>query len=397
MRVLAVGNMYPPHHLGGYELVWRSAMRHLRHHGHVARVLTTGFRRESDEHDEPDTFRELQWYWRDHAWPRIGWRGRIALERHNAAVLDRHLRELAPDVVSWWSMGGMSLALLERVRRAKLPAVAFVADDWLLYGPRVDRWIGAFRHIPWVAGLAERATGLPARVDVEQAARYILISETLREQARASGLRLQGSVVAHLGVDPEFLDPRPEGEWGWRLLYVGRIDERKGISDALTALAQLPPEATLTIVGEGDGRERERLLAQVTALGLGDRARLIGMRAHAELPSLYHAADAVLFPVRWQEPWGIVPLEAMALGLPVVATGLGGSGEYLRAEENCVLVPPARPGALADAVRRLHGDPALRERLRAGGEQTARRHTETMFNDAVLEALRNECRVGATS
>jgi glycogen(starch) synthase len=114
VRILAVGNMYPPHHLGGYELAWRSAMRHLRANGHTARVLTTDFRTGAADADEPDTFRELRWYWRDHAWPRIGWRGRIALERHNAAALERHnaaalerhLRELEPDAVSWWSMGG---------------------------------------------------------------------------------------------------------------------------------------------------------------------------------------------------------------------------------------------------------------------------------------------------
>ncbi|MDQ6606809.1 MAG: glycosyltransferase, partial [Actinomycetota bacterium] len=354
MRVLAVGNMYPPHHLGGYELIWHSAMRHLRAHGHATRVLTTDVRMATGEPDEPGTYRELRWYWRDHAWPRIGWRGRIALERHNAAVLDRHLAEFSPEVVSWWSMGGMSLALIERVRRAGLPAVAFVADDWLLYGPQVDRWTRRFRRHRRLARLAEALTGLPASVDLDAATRFVLISETVRRRARESGLRLADSSIAHLGVDPKFLgQARPEFPWGWRLLYVGRIDERKGVQDAISALAELPPQATLTVAGDGDPRERERLRGLARALGLADRVVMIGMRTHAQLPEVYGAADVVLFPVRWQEPWGIVPLEAMALGRPVVATGAGGSGEYLRDGENCLLARAGDSSALAAAVRRL--------------------------------------------
>ncbi len=387
--------MYPPHHLGGYELVWRSAMRSLRAAGHEARVLCSDLRLPAavTEPEEPDTYRDLRWYWREHAWPRRGWRARVELERANHRVLARHLRELAPDVVSWWSMGGMSLGLMERVRRAGVPAVGFVADDWLLYAPLVDQWLAPFRRLPGPAAapmsaLAERLTGLPARVELDRCARYVLISETVRRAARESGLALERSTIAHLGVDEAFLRPRPERPWRWRLLYVGRIDPRKGIEDAVRALAELPREATLRIAGDGDPAERDRLRALIDAGGLSGRVELAGMQSHVELPELYAEADAVLFPVRWSEPWGIVPLEAMALGRPVVATGLGGSGEYLRHDHNCVIVPPAEPRALARAVTRLYDEPALRARLRSGGEATARAHTEGAFNRAVLEALR---------
>ena len=105
-----------------------------------------------------------------------------------------------------------------------------------------------------------------------------------------------------------------------------------------------------------------------------------------ELPSLYAASDAVLFPVLWEEPWGIVPLEAMAVGRPVVATGTGGSAEYLRDGENCLLFEAGNADALAAAVRRLT-DPALRIHLIAGGLETAPHHTESVLNEAVEEEL----------
>ncbi|MHB8694459.1 MAG: glycosyltransferase family 4 protein [Solirubrobacteraceae bacterium] len=390
MRVLAVGNMYPPHHLGGYELVWRSAMRSLRDHGYATRVLCSDVQLSgpaASEAEDAETYRELRWYWRDHAWPALSWRDRIALERGNAAVLERHLESFAPDVVSWWSMGGMSLSLMERVRRLRVPAVAFVADDWLLYAPKVDQWIRPLRRLGPLARLAQVATGIPARVNLDDVARYVLISETVRRAARGAGLALNGSTVAHLGVDDAFLDPRPERPWEWRLLYVGRIDERKGIEDAVRALVELPESASLTVVGDGDPSEAARLRSVIDALGLGQRVRFLGMRGHDELPLLYDDCNAVLFPVRWSEPWGIVPLEAMALGRPVVATGMGGSGEYLRDGVNCLLTPAADPSSLSDSVKRLAGDEGLRERLRAGGSRTARTHTESVFNAAVLAAL----------
>ena len=394
--------MYPPHHLGGYELVWRSAMRSLRNEGHETRVLCSDLRLDGAasgaEPEDPGTFRELRWYWRDHAWPPFSWGDRVALERRNAEILETHLREFEPDVVSWWSMGGMSLSLMERVRRAGLPAVAFVADDWLLYGPVVDKWIRPFRRaerIPVVgrpvgralAAIAERATGLPARVSLDDVARYVVISRTVLAAARDAGLRLDGATVARLGVDPAFLDPRPEQPWGWRLLYVGRIDERKGVEDAVRALTRLPEQTTLHIAGDGDPGEVARLRDLIARTGLDGRVELLGMRTHAELPAIYEACDAVLFPVRWSEPQGIVPLEAMALGRPVIATGMGGSAEYLADEVNCLLSPPSKPDGLARAVTRLAADPELRAQLRAGGAATAAHLTEPRFNAAVLAAL----------
>src|SRR4029079_8556256 len=90
-----------------------------------------------------------------------------------------------------------------------------------------------------------------------------------------------------------------------------------------------------------------------------------------------------IFPVIWEEPWGLVPLESMALGRPVIATGRGGSGEYLRDEDNALLYEAGDADALAAAVRRLADDPKLRARLRHGGSEAAPRHTQEVFNEAV--------------
>jgi glycosyltransferase involved in cell wall biosynthesis len=388
VRVLAVGNQYPPHHFGGYELVWQSATLHLERHGHEVLVLTTDFATGAAEPDGGRVHRELRWYLRENQFPRLSVRERIALERHNHRVLRRHLKTFRPEVVAWWSMGGMSLSMLETVRQAGIPAVAFVHDDWLGYGPRVDGWLR-----PWsgrrrsLAPLLARITGVPTSVDFNHAARYVFVSEATRGRAIASGLAPGSSGVAHSGIDSRFLDPAPERDWSWSLLYVGRLDRRKGIDTAVAALALLPDPATLTIVGAWDRQEELRLKALAAQHGVAARTHFAGQRPRAGVHAAYGAADVVVFPVLWEEPWGLVPIEAMARGRPVVATGRGGSAEYLVDEENALLFEAGSPEALAGAVRRLATDRSLRRRLVERGLQTARRHTDEVFNDSVLTEL----------
>jgi glycosyltransferase involved in cell wall biosynthesis len=112
-----------------------------------------------------------------------------------------------------------------------------------------------------------------------------------------------------------------------------------------------------------------------------------GQRERSEIFAAYGEADVVVFPVRWEEPWGLVPLEAMARGRPVVATGRGGSAEYLRDGENCVLFDADDVEQLAEAVRRLASDEELRLRLRERGLETAAQHTESRLNKAVEREL----------
>ena len=389
VRVLAVGNMYPPHHLGGYELIWQAAVRDLRARGHEVRVLTTDHRRDTDAPDDEDVHRELRWYWHDHRFPDLNLREVLALERHNAEVLERHLAELRPDVVSWWAMGGMSLSLIERARRAQLPAAGFVIDDWMLYGPRVDQWLARVDG-PGRRRLAERLTGLPGRLSLDDAARWVFVSRHTRDAALREHPGLRDVGVAHAGIDPAMIRPAAEREWEWRLLYVGRIDERKGIDTAVESLAHLPEAATLTVVGSGDDAFLAVLRRRAAELGLDSRVEFVEGRPHDELPEIFAAHDATLFPVRWNEPWGLVPLEAMASGRPVVATGTGGSAEYLRDGENCLLFERGDAAGLADRLRRLAGDAGLRARLREHGLKAARTYTEPLYADAVEAELASQ-------
>ena len=390
MKILTVGLLYPPHSLGGYELVCQGVMRASRARGHDVRVLTSDYRKEGvDEPDELPVDRTLRSYLDVDAQqvPAIGPMRRLELERANAAELERCIRELAPDVVSWWGMGGMSLSLIERVRRKGISSVIVVHDPWLASGSQADGWTRMTRRLRPIAPLLEPLCGVPIAYRLDEAGRFLFNSDHTRDVAAAAGVEPADSAVITPGIQRRFLTAAPSAPWEWRLLYVGRIDPDKGIDLAVAALAELPTQATLTIAGAGDAGYEARLRALADSLGVRERVGFVGSVEADALPALYAAADAVLFPIRWDEPWGLVPLEAMGVGRPVVAVSKGGAASYLRDAENALLIPPEDPAALAAAVRRLSSDAELRGRLRAGGADTAAEHSAERFEQRMVDEL----------
>ncbi len=212
------------------------------------------------------------------------------------------------------------------------------------------------------------------------------------------------AVVVHNGVDPDRLPaPSERARAGLRdgigadgrfvFLGVGGVEPRKGSVHAFHALARLRRkgvDAMLAVVGGHSFQDyagyRNAALAELPGLGLtlGRDVMLLGTVDEEQLACWYHSADALCFP-SVREGWGLAVLEAMAAGLPVVASDLPVFGEYLVDGENALLPPVADDVALARAMRSLVRDAGLRERLRAGGravvprftwEATARRHRE---------------------
>lgn len=390
-RILVITNMYPPHHLGGYELSCMDVTERFRARGQEVTVLTTSMRLR-DVADPPaerahGVRRDLSFYWDDHRIVTPSLRRRIAMERENQAALRRAIEDTKPDVVSAWNMGAMSLGLLTSVVEAAIPLVLTICDEWPIYAPRIDAWTRAFARRRLLAALARRITGLPTTLaDLGADAAFLYISDTIRSRVEQdSPWRPRIGAVVYNGYDSRVfpISPPPDKPWGWRLLYAGRIDERKGIHVAIEALTHMP-NATLDIDGRGDTAYLARLEDLVRARGLGGRVRF-AISPRPLLRERYRDADAVVFPTIWEEPFGLVPVEAMACGIPVVATGTGGSGEFLVDGVNCLRVEPKDAAAIAAAVRRLAEDPALRRKLTEGGSRAAQELTVDRFAD-VMEA-----------
>ncbi|MEU3727528.1 glycosyltransferase, partial [Streptomyces sp. NPDC031705] len=184
--------------------------------------------------------------------------------------------------------------------------------------------------------------------------------------------------VVPCGVDTERFRPDgPVAERGTRhrhrLLQIGRLVPRKGAAVSVAALARLP-EAELVIAGGpepgrlDDDPEVRRLRDLARTAGVADRVRFLGAVPCADVPAVLRSADVVLCPADY-EPFGIVPLEAMACGRPVVASAVGGQLDTDADGETGRLVPPGDPAALADAVAGLLADPGLREAYGAAGRR----------------------------
>jgi len=174
-----------------------------------------------------------------------------------------------------------------------------------------------------------------------------------------------------------------------RLVVASRLVERKGIGNAISALADLPL-TELHVAGGPDARaleadpEARRLQALAAELGLEDRVTLRGRVSRDDMPALLRSADAVVC-VPWYEPFGIVPLEAMACGVPVVASAVGGQIDSVVDGVTGVHVPPRDPRSLARALAELLDRPERRAALGAAG---ARRARERYAHERVAAATR---------
>jgi glycosyltransferase involved in cell wall biosynthesis len=167
-----------------------------------------------------------------------------------------------------------------------------------------------------------------------------------------------------------------------RLLTVSRIDPRKGLRYLPAALADLVRrghDVALTIVGPTVGtlgeEERGRVLSGAAELGVAERLDFAGARTLPQVLAIAREHDLFVLPTLPGEGVPRVLLEAMASGLPVVVSDVAGVPTLVQHEVNGLLVPPADPVAIADAVDRLIRDPDLRRRLIAVGHRAARAHT----------------------
>lgn len=204
------------------------------------------------------------------------------------------------------------------------------------------------------------------RIIGRQAGRVIATcSDEVFELSRLGLPRARISVVP-CGVDlAQFSPDGPAARRGarHRLVTVGRLVPRKGFDIAISALAQLPETELVIAGGPERGRlsqdpEVRRLRELADRLGVGDRVRWPGQVSRDDMPALLRSADAVVC-TPWYEPFGIVPLEAMACGVPVVAAAVGGLTDTVVDGVTGLLVRPHQPKELASRVRRLLDDPAL--------------------------------------
>ena len=274
-------------------------------------------------------------------------------------------------------------AMLPALRAMQATDVFDAIDAHYLYPDGVAAvWLGQRLGLPVV--VTARGTdvtlipryALPRRLirrAIRDAAALIAVSAALKTALVELGAPPDKVTVLRNGVDTALFRPpadreaarRSLGLVGPTLISVGLLIERKGHHHTIEAMRQLPGIGLLIV---GEGPERGRLAGLIGQYGLGERVRLLGPRPHAELPSLYGAADALVLASS-REGWANVLLEAMACGTPVVASNIPGNPEVVREAAAGLVAEANTPGGIAAAVRRLFAAPPDRQATRAYAER----------------------------
>jgi glycosyltransferase involved in cell wall biosynthesis len=321
----------------------------------------------------------------------------------NARTLQEVIAATTPDILYIWEITGIGVnSLLKVLPELRIPIVFHLGSYWLLYArsPETEqsrlrmRWlkqllIGTVPDLTWTS--------------------LIAVSATVKQEYVLAGFDAKRIEVIYNGIDPRFLTIPPSvsrEEETFQLLFVGRIRVEKGILVILKALdllmheshgsvtkheandtyemhksnktVILSPFATLRvnyekyldlpplhlhIFGDGDATYISELKTFLREKGLTGMVTFHGKVPQDELIHYYDRSQIMLVPSLWQEPFGLVVAEAMARGLPVIASNVGGPAEIITHEKNGLLVKSGDEHALALAIEQLIKDPDKRQRF----------------------------------
>jgi phosphatidylinositol alpha-mannosyltransferase len=346
---------------GGVQVHVRQLAEHLRSRGHQVVILAPG---RSEPHDPGVRIAGAP--------VRVPYQGTVAPIAFSPASFRRVgevLRSFGPDVVHAHEPLVPSVAMFAALR-AKVPVVA-------TFHAHAERSALLSAAAPVLRPVWRR---LRVRMAVSEAAAGFV------EARFGDGVRIVPNgcdVELFAGASPAAGLPQ-----GRRLLWVGRLDRQKGFPVAVQAFAQLAEELPdLVLMVAGDGRDRRA--ADDLPPAVRARVAMLGRVEHGRLPGYHAAADAFVAPALGQESFGIVLVEAMAAGLPVVASDIPGYREVIRAGVDGLLVPPNDPEALAAALSRVLTETSLAERLRRSGRERAGRYDWEVVVEEVEQAYRD--------
>jgi glycosyltransferase involved in cell wall biosynthesis len=368
-RVLVVHNLFPPQELGGYDRLMEDFARLLRERGHATRVLTsdTPYLGKIDGPEE-GVFRTLQLFG--------GWGGASMFQlppaqipgvvQHNVAAIARAVDEWKPDVCLFGN--------LDLLGPQCLPALLE-------------------RNVPVVHYLAGAEPGYPPK-DMPRSPLYraATASDWLRSHLIGKGYAAQPATVVYPGaLVSDFAMPVEPARRRLRIAFASLVVPHKGAHVLVNALSQLAARGVdyhCTIAG-GTTQPAyvEALRGAVSKAGLVARFAFPGNLGRQELKDLYGRTNVLVFPSQVEETFGITPVEAMAAGLAVVSTALGGGAEIVDHDVTGLVIPRDSPDHLAAALMSLLEDKARWARLAEAGRQRAVSRFDLQKSVDLLEKL----------
>jgi phosphatidylinositol alpha-mannosyltransferase len=349
---------------GGVQIHVRELAAHLRQRGHEVHILAPG-KRVGVRDDVHIVGRAVP----------VRGNGSVARISFGPLVgreVGRALRTLKPDLIHVHEPLAPSVSMLT-VLQANAPVVA-------TFHSNVGRErVGSLWFQVAVPAVRPVWDGLASRIAVSEAARHSVTS-------RMGEADLE---IVPNGIDVErFASAQPLAPaMGRYLLFVGRLEARKGFPIAVQAFERLAPaypDLRLVVIGEGSQRDAvDELPGAIRA-----RVDMLGRIDDTQLPRYFRSATAYLGPATGGESFGIVLAEAMAAGTPIVASNISGYCDVARNGTEAILVAPGEPDSLALGVRRLLETPGLSDSLRAAGRIRAQDYAWDRVTDRIESIYR---------
>jgi glycosyltransferase involved in cell wall biosynthesis len=343
MRIAILVNLFPPKWLAGTEIATYHMAEHLAQRGHEVHVITSL--------DEGLPEKSCEKGFHIHRLPRV----RIRFAGAFAFWIDiiRISRKIKPDIVHAQSFGSGMPAFLSN-RLLKIP--------YVIYGRGSDVYLPG-----WF-------TKLTAKGILKNASTVIALTEHMKDAMQA--IYSRDVVVVPNGINlNENTEGEAEGENpGKRVLFVGRLHPVKGaqyLLGAMKIIHQKLPEAKLVLVG--DGEEREHLETLTDNLGIRECVEFAGRVPHERVQDYMNQAEVFVLP-SLSEGFPVTILEAMACGLPVVATRVGGIPDIIEDGINGYLVGTMNQEQIAEALLKLLQDEQLRNNISDSNRETAEKY-----------------------
>lgn len=383
MKILFLSNLYPPHYQGGYELRCSEIVDGLASRGHEVIVVTSTHGVPSAG-TEGHVHRVLR-FLRDEItteqyankmkrpWAYVAAQMKIAsISRSNAQIVAEIVNQSPPDVAYIWNLYGLTISPLAPLVKNHIPRVFSLGDRWPIQTIKYYTSRGRIRRL-----VRRTLIGAGHHENLLRDGIFLPNSNCLREEYLMAGVPEGHIFVLPRGVQvPEQLPPLQKSDT-FRMLYAGRLCDNKGVRVAIKAAGELRDDPNiqpfaLDIAGSGEEEYISTIKKEIEALGLSANVKLLGMLPWDELEKERRNHQAFIFPSMWIDPFPVALLEAMASGLPVVGSPVGGAAEIMEDEMNALTFPPGDYKALAASIKRLMDDRELLMRLREGGWQTVK-------------------------
>lgn len=405
VRILLVTPLYPPLHAGTFDYRAQAVADLLAARGRQVRVLASNHGLQSEQLDDEIERRLV--ISGAYGYPKVTGLGPLEeLEAFNHHVLKDAVTRFAPDAALVWSLAGLSKSLVFGLYRSRVPTVYGISDDWLVPGIQEDEWLrwwnapgtnmgraalelSGKRHrldsvaptrltrgydrMPEIYG----AAALSGQASPNSAAgfrldRVFFASQYLKDRAAAAGFPVADAPVLPAPILTHVYqgEVKPASVPMKKALVVGPFTESRSLETTVAAVKELRSqgvELSLTAYGKAESA----LVASVRSLALQHRlsVEFTVPSDHArQLPHALRQHDLLIYPSDQPEGSCLLPMQAMACGLPVVGTRLGAAAEWLIHDQTALVFTPGDASQLAGQLMRLAKDPSLREELAGAGQ-----------------------------